>query len=74
MIAADAARLHADRRDDLPLQGLGYQLVDAIIKRDYALAQTLALVLTATVIFFNFLADIAHQLVDPRVRDRARAG
>jgi peptide/nickel transport system permease protein len=55
-------------------EGLGYQLVQGIIKRDYALAQTLALVLTATVIFFNFLADIAHQLIDPRVRDRARSG
>jgi peptide/nickel transport system permease protein len=54
-------------------EGLGYQLVQGIIKRDYALAQTLALLLTATVILFNFLADVAHQLIDPRVRERARA-
>ena len=53
-------------------EGLGYQLVQGIIKRDYALAQTLALVLTATVIFFNFLADIAHQLDRP-ARPRSRA-
>jgi peptide/nickel transport system permease protein len=53
-------------------EGLGYQLVQGIIKRDYALAQTLALLLTATVILFNFLADVAQHLIDPRVRDRAR--
>ena len=51
-------------------EGLGFQLVESILKRDYALAQTLALLFTAIVIFSNFLADIAHQLVDPRVRDR----
>jgi ABC-type dipeptide/oligopeptide/nickel transport system permease component len=54
-------------------EGLGFQLVQAITKRDYALAQTLALLFTALVIFSNLLADIAHQLIDPRVRDRARA-
>lgn len=54
-------------------EGLGFQLVQAITKRDYALAQTLALIFTALVIFSNFLADIGHHLVDPRVRERARA-
>jgi ABC-type dipeptide/oligopeptide/nickel transport system permease component len=53
-------------------EGLGYQFVQSIINRDYALAQTLALLFTALVIFFNFLADVAHQLVDPRVRESAR--
>ena len=53
-------------------EGLGYQFVQSIINRDYALAQTLALLFTALVIFFNFLADVAHQLIDPRVRERVR--
>jgi peptide/nickel transport system permease protein len=53
-------------------EGLGYQLVQGIIHRDYALAQTLALMFTAMVIFFNFVADVAHQLIDPRIRDRIR--
>jgi peptide/nickel transport system permease protein len=53
-------------------EGLGFQLVQSIQKRDYALAQTLALLFTALVIFSNFLADIGHQLIDPRVRERAR--
>jgi peptide/nickel transport system permease protein len=54
-------------------EGLGFQFVQSITKRDYALAQTLALLFTAIVIMSNFLADVAHQLVDPRIRDRARS-
>jgi ABC-type dipeptide/oligopeptide/nickel transport system permease component len=53
-------------------EGIGFQLVQSITDRDYALAQTLALLFTALVIFSNFLADVAHQLVDPRVRERTR--
>jgi peptide/nickel transport system permease protein len=56
-------------------EGLGYQLVQSISNRDYPLAQTLALLFTALVIFSNFLADVAHQFLDPKVRDRtSRAG
>jgi peptide/nickel transport system permease protein len=54
-------------------EGLGYQFVQSIINRDYALAQTLALLFTALVITFNFLADVAHHVLDPRIRDRASA-
>jgi peptide/nickel transport system permease protein len=50
-------------------EGLGYQLVQSIIRRDYALAQTLSLLFTALVILFNFLADVAHQVIDPRIRE-----
>jgi peptide/nickel transport system permease protein len=53
-------------------EGLGFQLVQSITNRDYALAQTLALLLTAVVILFNFLADVGHQVIDPRVRERSR--
>ena len=51
-------------------EGIGFQFVQAITKRDYALAQTLALLFTAVVIFSNFLADVGHQIIDPRVRER----
>lgn len=54
-------------------QGIGFQLVESIQNRDYALAQSLALLFTAVVIFSNFLADIGHQLLDPRVRERTVA-
>src|SRR5215207_5740671 len=41
--------------------GLGSKLVSAILARDYPLAQVLALLLTAAVLCFNFLADIGQQ-------------
>jgi ABC-type dipeptide/oligopeptide/nickel transport system permease component len=49
-------------------EGLGYQLVQSITNRDYPLAQTLAFMFTALVILSNFLADVAHQWLDPKVR------
>ena len=52
--------------------GLGYQLVNAVLKRDYTVAQTLAILLTLAVIVFNLLADIGQQWADPRVRQGAR--
>jgi peptide/nickel transport system permease protein len=52
--------------------GLGYQLVNAVIKRDYTVAQTLAILLTLAVIVFNLLADIGQQWADPRVRQGAK--
>lgn len=51
--------------------GLGYQLVNAVLKRDYTVAQTLAILLTAVVILCNLLADIAQQWADPRTRQQA---
>jgi ABC-type dipeptide/oligopeptide/nickel transport system permease component len=53
--------------------GLGYQLVNAVLKRDYTVAQTLAILLTLAVIFFNLLADIGQQWADPRVRQGAKS-
>lgn len=52
--------------------GLGYQLVQSILQRDYTLAQVLALMLTVLVIVFNLLADLGQQFADPRVREGAR--
>jgi ABC-type dipeptide/oligopeptide/nickel transport system permease component len=48
--------------------GLGFQLVDSVLNRDYQVAEFLALLLTAVVILFNTAADIAYAMVDPRIR------
>lgn len=48
--------------------GVGYLLVDSILRRDYPVAQFFSLLLVAVVVFSNFLADLAYGLVDPRVR------
>ncbi len=42
--------------------GLGSQLVNSVLKRDYTVAQTLAIMLTFAVIVFNILADVGQQL------------
>ncbi len=53
--------------------GLGQTLVNAVLQRDYSVAQVLALLLTFVVILFNLLADVGQQLADPRVRERIQA-
>jgi peptide/nickel transport system permease protein len=53
--------------------GVGFLLVDSVIRRDYPVAQTLSLVLTVTVVLGNFLANVLYGAVDPRIRAGARS-
>lgn len=48
--------------------GIGYLLVDAVVRRDYPVAQFFSLLLVAVVVGANLLADVAYGLVDPRIR------
>jgi ABC-type dipeptide/oligopeptide/nickel transport system permease component len=48
--------------------GVGYLLVDAVIRRDYPVAQFFSLLLVFVVVFANLLADLSYGLVDPRIR------
>ena len=48
--------------------GVGYLLVDAVIRRDYPVAQFFSLLLVSVVVLSNLLADIAYGAVDPRIR------
>ena len=48
--------------------GVGYLLVDAVLRRDYPVAQFFSLLLVVTVVVANLLADLAYGLVDPRIR------
>ena len=48
--------------------GIGYLLVDAVIRRDYPVAQFFSLLLVAVVVAANLLADVAYGLADPRIR------
>ena len=47
--------------------GIGYLLVDAILRRDYPVAQFFSLVLVIVVVIANLLADIAYGIADPRI-------
>jgi ABC-type dipeptide/oligopeptide/nickel transport system permease component len=48
--------------------GIGYLLVDAILRRDYPVAQFFSLLLVAVVVVANLLADVAYGVADPRIR------
>jgi len=48
--------------------GLGYQLVQSILTRDYTVAQVLAILLAFVVVLASALGDAALRLADPRVR------
>jgi ABC-type dipeptide/oligopeptide/nickel transport system permease component len=47
--------------------GIGLAVVDAIAKRDYSFLQGAFLLLTVSVILFNFIADLLYFKLDPRV-------
>lgn len=48
--------------------GLGQVLVNAVLRRDYPVAQFFSLVLVAIVVFGNWLADAGYVLANPRMR------
>jgi peptide/nickel transport system permease protein len=52
--------------------GLGQLLLNSVIQRDYPVALWLSLLLTTSVLLFNFLANIGYALVDPRIRYSAQ--
>jgi peptide/nickel transport system permease protein len=48
--------------------GVGFTLLQAVNARDYPVTQAIFLLITLTVLFANFVADIAYVVLDPRVR------
>jgi ABC-type dipeptide/oligopeptide/nickel transport system permease component len=50
------------------IPGIGRLLIAAIGSRDYPLIQTLVVYIAFIVVFANLLADIAIQIIDPRIR------
>ncbi len=56
------------------LPGLGKFTIDAINNRDFVALQGAVVVLTVGFVFVNFLADVLHGVLDPRIRAAARAG
>ncbi|MCH8898881.1 MAG: ABC transporter permease [Acidobacteria bacterium] len=48
--------------------GLGQVLVNAVLRRDYPVAQFFSLVLVAIVVAGNWAADIGYSLANPRLR------
>lgn len=50
------------------LQGMGKLLIDAIFQRDFAVVQTVVMVVAIAIFVLNILIDILYALVDPRIR------
>ena len=47
--------------------GIGLAVYEAVLKRDYPMLQGAFLVLTLSVVFFNYLADLLYFWLDPRI-------
>ena len=53
--------------------GIGYALLQAVFEQDYAVIQSIFLVITLAVLGANFLADMLYTFLDPRVRQERSA-
>jgi ABC-type dipeptide/oligopeptide/nickel transport system permease component len=49
--------------------GIGLAVYDAVTQRDYPMLQGAFLMLTLSVIFFNFVADLLYFKLDPRITE-----
>jgi ABC-type dipeptide/oligopeptide/nickel transport system permease component len=47
--------------------GIGRAVYDALLQRDYPMLQGAFLVLTLSIVFFNYLADLLYFRLDPRI-------
>ncbi|HOV94624.1 MAG TPA: ABC transporter permease [Spirochaetales bacterium] len=52
--------------------GMGYMLYQAVNAKDYPLMQAIFLIIAASVLVANFIADIVIMFLDPRVRDGSK--
>jgi peptide/nickel transport system permease protein len=49
-------------------QGIGFVLKTSVNQRDYPVMQGIFLVITASVVLANLLADLLYGRLDPRIR------
>jgi ABC-type dipeptide/oligopeptide/nickel transport system permease component len=49
--------------------GVGRAVYDAVLQRDYPMLQGAFLLLTVSVVFFNFVADLLYFKLDPRITE-----
>lgn len=52
--------------------GLGRMLVEAVAARDFAVVQTIVLLIGVTMVAANLIVDLAYGWIDPRIRDQRR--
>lgn len=54
--------------------GLGREIVTAVTRRDYPLAQACFIIISATVMVMNLVADLLYAALDPRISYKAIKG
>jgi ABC-type dipeptide/oligopeptide/nickel transport system permease component len=50
------------------IPGTGRLLLLSISNRDYPVVQAIVVIIASLVVAVNFLADLAYQYIDPRIR------
>jgi peptide/nickel transport system permease protein len=53
--------------------GIGKLMIDSILQRDFAVLQAAVLLTAVTIFALNLLVDVCHAVLDPRVRQTAKA-
>lgn len=53
-------------------QGIGLKLSSALVTRDYPVMQAIFIIITASVVGANLLADLLYSKLDPRIRTSGR--
>ena len=48
--------------------GIGSAVVDTVIRRDYPVVQSLAMLFIFLVMFANLLVDLSYGYLDPRIK------
>ena len=49
------------------LDGLGWLLVEAVVRKDFAVVQAVSLILVTAFVVVNTAADLVYGVIDPRV-------
>ena len=52
--------------------GIGKLMIDAIIRRDFALIQATVLITAIAIFVLNILIDLLYARLDPRIRFQAK--
>ena len=52
--------------------GIGLQVYDAVSSRDIPMIQGVVLLAAFITVIVNLVVDVAHALIDPRIRERPR--
>ena len=55
------------------LPGIGREIVDAILSRDYPVVMGMILVVAALVVVTNTLVDVLYILIDPRISTASKS-